>query len=63
MVVPRREAMVSAFRKICEDNKVNGYYATRGSTPPLLGINFLPDERSLASHNDRVLTTVGGIPV
>ena len=50
--------MISAFRKLCEDNGVNGYYATRGSTPPLLGINFLPDETSLAPHNDRVLEVI-----
>ncbi len=50
--------MVTLFRAMCEENNTNGYYACRSSTPSILGVNFLPNDASLAPHNDHVLEII-----
>ncbi|MGJ8694887.1 MAG: acyltransferase family protein [Verrucomicrobiaceae bacterium] len=50
--------MISMFQEIAESEGINGYYACRSSTPPLLDVNCLPDDDSLAPHNDMVLAAI-----
>lgn len=50
--------MVSLFKEICEFNQINAYYACRKARPSILGVNFLPNDRSLAPYNDRILELI-----
>lgn len=50
--------MVTLFRALCEKNNTNGYYASRSSTPSILNVNFLPEDDSLAPHNDLILEKI-----
>ncbi|MDC1207120.1 acyltransferase, partial [Akkermansiaceae bacterium] len=50
--------MINLFAELCQESGSNGYYACRPSTPPILGVNILPNDDSLAPHNDRILETI-----
>ncbi len=50
--------MAALFQELYQEAGINGYCAPLGGTPPLLGVNRLPDEDHIASHNDRVLEAI-----
>lgn len=51
-------AIVPLFQELCRKQKTNGYHACRPSTPPLLGVNSLPDDDSIHPHNQLVLKAI-----